>query len=239
MQRHASLAAVSGGKRVRQGIAAAVAFSTPCQSRRDLSLVTSVPSCGAASTAATQLLPVAHCQSRSAMAAVLQAMVSLRPGWPSRRAVSSGQPACSVHLPLPAEPLLRRPQRRVPATVAATDAASSPGARLPAAVSTASAPPAASSAEEVLRMVDLLPQGVRQQLLQHPELPLLLEVVMDLGRAPLARFPSGDVRLAAVDEVVTEEQLQYAVQQVGEFGGDNRAGIDKTLVRGWRRRPLC
>jgi stage III sporulation protein SpoIIIAA len=87
-------------------------------------------------------------------------------------------------------------------------------------------------------MVDLLPQGVRQQLLQHPELPLLLEVVMDLGRAPLARFPSGDVRLAAVDEVVTEEQLQYAVQQVGEFGGDNRAGIDKTLVRGWRRQPL-
>ncbi|KAI3423869.1 hypothetical protein D9Q98_009703 [Chlorella vulgaris] len=80
-------------------------------------------------------------------------------------------------------------------------------------------------------MVDLLPQGVRQQLLQHPELPLLLEVVMDLGRAPLARFPSGDVRLAAVDEVVTEEQLQYAVQQVGEFGGDNRAGIDKTLHR--------
>lgn len=81
----------------------------------------------------------------------------------------------------------------------------------------------------MLLLVNLLPTGVRERLQQHPELPQLLEVVMDLGRPPLARFPSGDLRLA--EEAVSAEDLQYAVEQVGEFGGDNRAGIDKTLHR--------
>lgn len=44
---------------------------------------------------------------------------------------------------------------------------------------------AASEAEEVLKLVGLLPPAVRQRLEAHSELPLLLEVVMDLGRPPL------------------------------------------------------
>eukprot|EP00775_Hariotina_reticulata_P010826 gene10824-10983_t len=52
---------------------------------------------------------------------------------------------------------------------------------------------------------------------------------MDLGRPPLARFPGCDERLS--DLAVTQDDLDYAVQQVGEFGGDNRAGIDATLHR--------
>ncbi|PSC75743.1 nucleic acid-binding [Micractinium conductrix] len=86
-----------------------------------------------------------------------------------------------------------------------------------------------AQAAEVLKLVGLLPPSVRGKLEQHPELPLLLEVVMDLGRPPLARFPSGDLRLA--EGPVSPEDLQYAVDQVGNFGGDNRAGIDKTLHR--------
>ena len=87
----------------------------------------------------------------------------------------------------------------------------------------------ARETEEVLRLVALLPPGVRERLEAHPELPLLLEVVLDLGRPPLARFPGGDCRLA--DEAVTGEDLAHAVGQLGEFGGDNRAGIDATLHR--------
>ncbi|EIE21813.1 hypothetical protein COCSUDRAFT_53863 [Coccomyxa subellipsoidea C-169] len=52
---------------------------------------------------------------------------------------------------------------------------------------------------------------------------------MDLGRTPLARLPSGDVRLS--DDVITQEDLAYAISKLGAFGDDNRAGIDRTLHR--------
>ena len=48
--------------------------------------------------------------------------------------------------------------------------------------SSGSAASSAAAEEEVLLLVNLLPPGVREQLQQHPELPQLLEVVMDLGR---------------------------------------------------------
>jgi stage III sporulation protein SpoIIIAA len=57
----------------------------------------------------------------------------------------------------------------------------------------------------------------------------LLEVVMDLGRKPLARFPMGDEEIA--DEPITTADLHSAVAQVGAFGSDNRAGINETLHR--------
>ena len=40
----------------------------------------------------------------------------------------------------------------------------------------------------------------------------LIEVVMDLGRLPFARFPEGDFDLA--EEVVTVEDLESAIAQV-------------------------
>jgi stage III sporulation protein SpoIIIAA len=57
----------------------------------------------------------------------------------------------------------------------------------------------------------------------------LLEVVMDLGREPEARFPSRELILSA--HVVTEEDLDYVIQRIGSFGDDNRAGIERTLHR--------
>lgn len=52
---------------------------------------------------------------------------------------------------------------------------------------------------------------------------------MDLGRVPLARFPSGDEEIA--QEPITTADLESAVAQVGAFGSDNRAGINETLHR--------
>ena len=45
----------------------------------------------------------------------------------------------------------------------------------------------------------------------------LLEVVMDLGRPPLARFPGGDVKLSTA--AITAEDLEFAVRQVGGGSG--------------------
>jgi stage III sporulation protein SpoIIIAA len=57
----------------------------------------------------------------------------------------------------------------------------------------------------------------------------ILEVVLDLGREPEARFPGEAVILA--EEPVTREDLEYTVSRVGDFGDDNRAGIERTLHR--------
>jgi stage III sporulation protein SpoIIIAA len=70
---------------------------------------------------------------------------------------------------------------------------------------------------------------VAEALRHHAELDDLLEVVLDLGRAPEGRFPCGDVVLDQRE--VSREDLDYVVQRVGDFGDDNRAGIERTLHR--------
>jgi stage III sporulation protein SpoIIIAA len=57
----------------------------------------------------------------------------------------------------------------------------------------------------------------------------LLEIVLDLGRIPEGRFPQTEVNLGA--EIVTKEDLAYVVGRIGQFGDDNRAGIERTLHR--------
>ena len=57
----------------------------------------------------------------------------------------------------------------------------------------------------------------------------LVEIVLDLGRLPEARFQSGEVSLT--DREVDREDLAFVAERIGAFGGDNRAGIERTLHR--------
>ncbi len=57
----------------------------------------------------------------------------------------------------------------------------------------------------------------------------LLEVILDLGRVPTARFVDGEVVLD--NQEVTEDTIEYVAERVGEFDQDNRAGIERTLHR--------
>jgi len=57
----------------------------------------------------------------------------------------------------------------------------------------------------------------------------LLEVVMDLGRIPEARFASREEYLS--DREVSPEDIAFVMSRIGQFGGDNRAGIERTLHR--------
>jgi len=57
----------------------------------------------------------------------------------------------------------------------------------------------------------------------------LLEVVLDLGRLPEARFTDNEVTL--VDTEVTTSEIEYVVSRVSAFDADNRAGIERTLHR--------
>ena len=62
-----------------------------------------------------------------------------------------------------------------------------------------------------------------------PERTALIEVVMDLGRRPEARFPDSEVSL--LDREIVEADIAFVVEHIGTFGDDNRAGIERTLHR--------
>ena len=57
----------------------------------------------------------------------------------------------------------------------------------------------------------------------------LIEVVLDLGRRPEARFPDCEVTL--LDREIAEADIAHVVEHIGTFGDDNRAGIERTLHR--------
>ncbi|XP_024516827.1 uncharacterized protein ycf45 [Selaginella moellendorffii] len=80
-------------------------------------------------------------------------------------------------------------------------------------------------------LLEILPEGIRQNLLKHPKRGDLLEVVLDLGRRPEARFLKHRGGEYLRDNEITRDDLQAAEAAVGEFGSDNRAGIEGTLHR--------
>ncbi|MGB7440507.1 MAG: R3H domain-containing nucleic acid-binding protein [Coleofasciculaceae cyanobacterium] len=83
--------------------------------------------------------------------------------------------------------------------------------------------------DDLHKLLEVLPEEIRSSLEQHPQQDKLIEVVMDLGRFPEVRFHNQAEYLS--ETPVTHEQLAYCVERVGNFGGDNRAGIERTLHR--------
>jgi len=78
-------------------------------------------------------------------------------------------------------------------------------------------------------LLEVLPARIREELKKQPDASELIEVVLDLGRLPEARFLARAVYLT--DGPVTREDLHSVVSRVGAFTKDNRAGIERTLHR--------
>ena len=57
----------------------------------------------------------------------------------------------------------------------------------------------------------------------------LLEIVLDLGRKPMARFVDQELQLA--DRDVERAEIDHVVSRISEFDADNRAGLERTLHR--------
>ncbi len=83
--------------------------------------------------------------------------------------------------------------------------------------------------DDLNKILEMLPADFRDILKQHPDRNNLIEVVMDLGRQPEARFHHKAEYLS--DRVITAADLEESIKNVGDFGGDNRAGIERTLHR--------
>jgi stage III sporulation protein SpoIIIAA len=75
----------------------------------------------------------------------------------------------------------------------------------------------------------VLPPHIREAIKRTGNIETLIEVVLDLGRQPEARYISQALYLN--DSLVTREDIQYVESRVGHFTRDNRAGIERTLHR--------
>ena len=78
-------------------------------------------------------------------------------------------------------------------------------------------------------LMDALPPEICERLRSFASRKDLLEVVMDLGRRPEARFTHGEESL--LDREITEADIAHVIDHIGVFGDDNRAGIERTLHR--------
>jgi stage III sporulation protein SpoIIIAA len=78
-------------------------------------------------------------------------------------------------------------------------------------------------------LMEALPPEICDRLRELSNRTDLLEVVMDLGRRPEARFTTGEVDL--LDREITDADIAYVIDRIGVFGDDNRAGIERTLHR--------
>src|SRR3990172_7304874 len=78
-------------------------------------------------------------------------------------------------------------------------------------------------------LIDVLPGHIADTVRGRSNNFELLEIVLDLGRVPEARYPGEEVILS--DEEIAQEEIDAVVSRIGEFTADNRAGIERTLHR--------
>ncbi|MCU0479903.1 MAG: AAA family ATPase [Anaerolineae bacterium] len=83
--------------------------------------------------------------------------------------------------------------------------------------------------DDIDKLKRVLPDYINDKLDKIGNTDRLLEIVLDLGRFPTARFVDGEVVL--VEQEVTREDLDDIVDNIGNFDADNRAGMERTLHR--------
>jgi stage III sporulation protein SpoIIIAA len=78
-------------------------------------------------------------------------------------------------------------------------------------------------------LLDVLPLDIRHAVERANDTENLLEIILDLGRVPTARFVDHEINLRETE--VSHAEIDYVDERTGEFDADNRAGIERTLHR--------
>src|SRR5512144_43935 len=78
-------------------------------------------------------------------------------------------------------------------------------------------------------LLDVLPIDIRHAVEEANDSDNLLEIILDLGRVPTARYVEGEIVLSSRE--ITRAEIDFVDQRTGEFDADNRAGIERTLHR--------
>jgi stage III sporulation protein SpoIIIAA len=83
--------------------------------------------------------------------------------------------------------------------------------------------------DDIDALLDVLPLDIRHAVEKANDTENLLEIILDLGRVPTARFVDHEINLR--ESEVTRAEIDYVDERTGEFDADNRAGIERTLHR--------
>jgi stage III sporulation protein SpoIIIAA len=83
--------------------------------------------------------------------------------------------------------------------------------------------------DDLEALLGVLPPYIKDVLEAVNEGEKLIEIILDLGRQPEARFTDHEMILS--EQEITQNDIDYVIQRIGKFMGDNRAGIERTLHR--------
>ena len=79
------------------------------------------------------------------------------------------------------------------------------------------------------KLLENLPIFIKNRVSSHPQKEKIIEIIVDLGRRPEARFPSGPEYLS--QKIISWQDLDYITKRITRFSDENRAGIELTLHR--------
>ena len=83
--------------------------------------------------------------------------------------------------------------------------------------------------DDLDKLIENLPSFIQEQLIQHLYRDELIEIILDLGKRPEARFVSSSEYLS--QKLISWQDLEYITKRVSKFSNENRAGIERTLHR--------
>ena len=83
--------------------------------------------------------------------------------------------------------------------------------------------------DDLKKLVENLPFFLQEHLNQHAYIDQLIEIVLDLGRRPEARFITGPEYLS--QKIISWQDIEYMTKRMSKFSNENRAGIERTLHR--------
>ena len=83
--------------------------------------------------------------------------------------------------------------------------------------------------DDLEKLIENLPFFLQEQIHQHNNKEQLIEIVLDLGRRPEARFTTGPQYLS--QKIISWQDLDYTTKRITKFSNENRAGIERTLHR--------
>ncbi len=78
-------------------------------------------------------------------------------------------------------------------------------------------------------MLAVFPPDLADAVRSNDNFDQLVEVILDQGRQPTARFFEEEVIL--LNRVIGVQDINYVVERIGDFDADNRAGMESTLHR--------
>jgi stage III sporulation protein SpoIIIAA len=78
-------------------------------------------------------------------------------------------------------------------------------------------------------LLDVLPTYLRHAVEKVNNSDKLIEIVIDLGRLPSARYVENELTLS--DKEITRADIDHITERIGTFDTDNRAGMERTLHR--------